>query len=180
MSQVLFDNKNIEYGVRLLVACICGAIIGVERYKRSKGAGIRTHMLVALGAALFTIISKYGFEDVVCLENIQADAARVASNIVTGVSFLGAGLIFVRGDKVQGLTTAAGIWVTAAVGLTIGCGMYTTGFFCACFILVTQIIFHHGFFKGMENYSHSRVVISVENNDEILLKSTLKDIEMQY
>ena len=77
MSQVLFDNKNIEYGVRLLVACICGAIIGVERYKRSKGAGIRTHMLVALGAALFTIISKYGFEDVVCLENIQADAARV-------------------------------------------------------------------------------------------------------
>ena len=170
MSQVLFDNKNIEYGVRLLVACICGAIIGVERYKRSKGAGIRTHMLVALGAALFTIISKYGFEDVVCLENIQADAARVASNIVTGVSFLGAGLIFVRGDKVQGLTTAAGIWVTAAVGLTIGCGMYTTGFFCACFILVTQIIFHHGFFKGMENYSHSRVVISVENNDEILLK----------
>ena len=101
MSQVLFDNKNIEYGVRLLVACICGAIIGVERYKRSKGAGIRTHMLVALGAALFTIISKYGFEDVVCLENIQADAARVASNIVTGVSFLGAGLIFVRGDKVQ-------------------------------------------------------------------------------
>lgn len=170
MSQVLFDNKNIEYGVRLLVACICGAIIGVERYKRSKGAGIRTHMLVALGAALFTIISKYGFEDVVCLENIQADAARVASNIVTGVSFLGAGLIFVRGDKVQGLTTAAGIWVTAAVGLTIGCGMCTTGFFCACFILVTQIIFHHGFFKGMENYSHSRVVISVENNDEILLK----------
>ena len=149
MSQVLFDNKNIEYGVRLLVACICGAIIGVERYKRSKGAGIRTHMLVALGAALFTIISKYGFEDVVGLENIQADAARVASNIVTGVSFLGAGLIFVRGDKVQGLTTAAGIWVTAAVGLTIGCGMYTTGFFCACFILMIQIILHHGFFTEM-------------------------------
>lgn len=148
MSQVLFDNKNIEYGVRLLVACICGAIIGVERYKRSKGAGIRTHMLVALGAALFTIISKYGFEDVVCLENIQADAARVASNIVTGVSFLGAGLIFVRGDKVRGSDNCS--W-----NLGYGCSRSNhwlwnvyDRFFCACFILVTQIIFHHGFLRN--------------------------------
>lgn len=70
----------------MLVACICGAIIGVERYKRSKGAGIRTHMLVALGAALFTIISKYGFEDVVCLENIR-QSSQSASNIVTGSKF---------------------------------------------------------------------------------------------
>lgn len=175
MSQVLFDNKNIEYGVRLLVACICGAIIGVERYKRSKGAGIRTHMLVALGAALFTIISKYGFEDVVCLENIQADAARVASNIVTGVSFLGAGLIFVRGDKVQGLTTAAGIWVTAAVGLTIGCGMYTTGFFCACFILVTQILL-----KLKQLFQNKRITIEeshVKRHRNAVLTYTM-DISM--
>lgn len=113
------------------VACCMYMWSHYRRWKiqKKQRSGYTYTYACCIRSSTFTIISKYGFEDVVCLENIQADAARVASNIVTGVSFLGAGLIFVRGDKVQGLTTAAGIWVTAAVGLTIGCGMYTTGFF---------------------------------------------------
>ncbi|MCR5521890.1 MAG: MgtC/SapB family protein [Lachnospiraceae bacterium] len=112
--------------LRLFAALICGAVIGFERKKRAKKAGIRTHCLVALGAAVFAIVSKYGFIDLTTPGN-DADIARVAANVVTGVSFLGAGVIFLRNKSVSGLTTAAGIWSVSAVGLAIGCGLYTVG-----------------------------------------------------
>lgn len=105
------------------LALVLSACIGVEREYRQKNAGLRTHTLVGLGAALFMLISKYGFSDVVVKGLIVADPSRVAAQIVSGVGFLGAGLIFVRRDTVRGLTTAASIWVTAAVGAAAGAGL---------------------------------------------------------
>jgi putative Mg2+ transporter-C (MgtC) family protein len=108
-----------ELGVALLLA---GAI-GLEREIRGKDAGLRTHTLVGVGAALFMLVSKYGFTDVLEKGLIVLDPSRMAAQIVSGVGFLGAGLIFVRRDSVRGLTTAAGIWVTAAVGSAAGAGL---------------------------------------------------------
>ncbi len=99
------------------------AVIGLEREIRQKSAGLRTHTLVGVGAALFMLISKYGFTDVLVPGQVILDPSRVAAQIVTGIGFLGAGLIFVRQDAVRGLTTAAAIWVTAAIGAASGAGL---------------------------------------------------------
>lgn len=127
---------------RLLLAVLCGAAIGFERSRRQKEAGIRTHIMVTLGAALVVIVSKYGFLDVAGAPGINVDVSRMAANIITGVSFLGAGVIFLRGGYVKGLTTAAGIWSTAGVGCAIGAGMYIIGICTTAMIIVIQIILH--------------------------------------
>jgi putative Mg2+ transporter-C (MgtC) family protein len=108
----------VEMVLRLLVATALAAVIGYDREVRGKAAGMRTHVMIALGAAAFTLASLYGFGG--------ADASRVASGVVAGVGFLGAGVIFRggTGSSVAGLTTAASIWVTAGVGLATGCGLY--------------------------------------------------------
>ncbi|GAA1807425.1 MgtC/SapB family protein [Luedemannella flava] len=108
-----------ELGLALLLS----AAIGLEREMRQKSAGLRTTTLVGLGAALIMLISKYGFADVVG-ENVELDPSRMASLVVSGIGFIGGGLIFVRRDAVHGLTTAAVIWVTAAVGLAAGAGLW--------------------------------------------------------
>jgi putative Mg2+ transporter-C (MgtC) family protein len=105
------------------LALVLSAAIGLEREIRQKHAGLRTHTLVGVGAALFMLISKYGFTDVLEPRLVVLDPSRVAAQIVTGVGFLGAGLIFVRRNSVRGLTTAAGIWVTAAIGSAAGAGL---------------------------------------------------------
>jgi putative Mg2+ transporter-C (MgtC) family protein len=105
------------------LALALSAAVGLEREIRQKNAGLRTHTLVGVGAALFMLISKYGFTDVLEPRLVVLDPSRVAAQIVTGVGFLGAGLIFVRRDSVRGLTTAASIWVTAAIGAASGAGL---------------------------------------------------------
>ena len=170
MTQVLIPLMDAECALRLVVACLCGALIGSERTKKYKGAGIRTHMIVALGAALFVIVSRYGFIDVVAQEGVQVDVARVASNVVTGVSFLGAGLINTRGDSIHGLTTAAGVWVVAALGLAIGSGLYVLGIFGTFAILVVQWIFHHGFGTKYDSMFTNRVVVNMEDDTKSFQK----------
>jgi putative Mg2+ transporter-C (MgtC) family protein len=108
-----------ELGLALLLS----TAVGVEREIKQKSAGLRTHALVGAGAAVFMLISKYGFSDVLEPGRIVVDPSRVAAQIVTGIGFIGAGLIFVRQDAVRGLTTAASIWVTAAIGAAAGCGL---------------------------------------------------------
>jgi putative Mg2+ transporter-C (MgtC) family protein len=108
-----------ELGLALLLS----AAVGLEREIRQKDAGLRTHTLVGVGAALFMLISKYGFTDVLESRLVVLDPSRVAAQIVSGIGFLGAGLIFVRRDSVRGLTTAASIWVTAAIGAAAGAGL---------------------------------------------------------
>ena len=103
--------------LRLLIAGLLGGIIGLEREFRAKEAGLRTHFIVALGSALFMLISQYAFSG-------RFDAARVAAQVVSGIGFIGAGVIIFQKNVVRGVTTAAGLWVAAAIGLACGAGMY--------------------------------------------------------
>jgi putative Mg2+ transporter-C (MgtC) family protein len=106
-----------------LLALVLSALIGVEREFRAKSAGLRTHTLVGLGAAVFMIVSKYGFGDLVDIQGVSVDPSRIAAQVVSGIGFIGGGLIFVRRDIVRGLTTAATVWVAAAVGMAAGAGL---------------------------------------------------------
>lgn len=140
--------QYLEFFLRIIIACVCGAVIGFERSKRFKEAGIRTHIIVCCAAALTMVISKYGFTDMVDASGIPyngtrtTDPARLAAQIVSGVSFLGAGIIFRNGSSIRGLTTAAGIWATAGIGLAVGAGMYIIGIFTTVLIAVLQVVMH--------------------------------------
>jgi putative Mg2+ transporter-C (MgtC) family protein len=105
------------------LAFVLSSLIGLEREWRQKSAGLRTHTLVGVGAALFILISKYGFTDVLSEGRVVLDPSRVAAGVVSGIGFIGGGLIFVRGDIVRGLTTAAIVWMTAAIGMACGAGL---------------------------------------------------------
>ncbi|MGH3263638.1 MAG: MgtC/SapB family protein [Trebonia sp.] len=127
-----------ELGLALLLS----ACVGLEREIRQKDAGLRTHTLVGLGAALFMLVSKYGFSDVILYGRVVLDPSRVAAQIVSGIGFLGAGLIFVRRDTVRGLTTAASIWVTAAIGAAAGAGLpILAAVTTATYVLVVSMLF---------------------------------------
>ena len=126
----------LELPLRLLGAALLGAAIGYEREMRGKGAGLRTHMLVALGSALFMTISIYGFPDA-----NRFDASRVAAGVVGGLGFLCAGIIM-KNRHVSGLTTAAGLWVTGAVGLGMGGGMYEMSILCTFLMILCLEVMH--------------------------------------
>ena len=136
-------DEQIIWCLRIAAAAVCGCVIGYERTRRSKGAGIRTHMIIAMSAALMTVVSKYGFLDMVG-SGLNADATRIASNIVTGIPFLGAGVILVRQKKasVQGLTTAAGMWATCGIGMAFCAGLYAIGVFGTLLLIVMQLLLH--------------------------------------
>lgn len=116
---------NLDFVLRLLVAGVLGAIIGLDREYRAKEAGYRTHFLVSLGSALIMIVSQYGFQDIIQENSVTLDPSRVAAQVVSGIGFIGAGTIIFQKQIVRGLTTAAGIWATAGIGLAVGAGMYT-------------------------------------------------------
>ena len=122
-----------EWLLRLFAALAAGFIIGLERHNRAKEPGIRTHALVALASCVLMLISKYGFRDIG-----TGDPGRVAASVVSGIGFLGAGAIFIRHDAVQGLTTAAGIWSTSAIGLGFGSGMYVIGVVATALTYIVQ------------------------------------------
>jgi putative Mg2+ transporter-C (MgtC) family protein len=113
-----------EFVLRIFIAALLGGAIGLEREYRAKEAGLRTHFLVGMGAALFMLMSMYGYGDVVGKPGYRVDPSRVAAQVVSGIGFIGAGTIIFQRHIVRGLTTAAGLWVTAAIGLTCGSGMY--------------------------------------------------------
>ena len=115
-----------EFLIRITVAAVLGGLIGLEREYRAKEAGYRTHFLVAMGSALFMIVSAYGFGEAMVSDLHRWDVSRVAAQVVSGIGFIGAGTIIFRKSEnvVVGLTTAAGLWVTAAIGLACGGGLY--------------------------------------------------------
>lgn len=133
---------QLDYLLRLFIAAVCGMAIGYERKNRMKEAGIRTHFIVAIGAAIIMIISKYGFQDQIGWPNMSLDPSRIAAQVVTGVGFLGAGVIFMQKQTIVGLTTAAGVWVTAAIGLSIGSGLYFVGIAATVITILGQILLH--------------------------------------
>lgn len=138
---------HLHYIFRIVLAGICGILIGYERKNRAKEAGLRTHCIVACASALMMVISKYAFFDLVQGDmypgvDIRLDPSRVAQGIVSGVGFLGAGMIFVRKNTIKGLTTAAGIWATSGIGMAIGGGMYVVGIVSTAIVLTIQLVLH--------------------------------------
>ena len=140
--------KELSTLAGVLLAIVLGFAIGFERKLRFKEAGIRTHTIVCMGAALMMVVSKYGFSDV------QADGARVAAQIVSGIGFLGAGIIMFRGQKIHGITTAAGVWATAGVGMAAGAGMHVVATGATLLLIIVQCICHidKGPFKTKKYY----------------------------
>ncbi len=128
--------KELHYLIGIAVAVVLGFAIGFERKLRYKAASIRTHTIVCVGAALMMVVSKYAFDGQV------SDPGRIAAQIVSGIGFLGAGIIMFRGQKMHGLTTAAGIWATAGVGMASGAGLYIVATCTTIIIIAAQCIFH--------------------------------------
>lgn len=130
--------STLGFIIRLAVAAALGGIIGLEREYRAKEAGFRTHFLVAMGSALFMVLSMYGFGSVLTGLGPQAsyDPSRIASQVVTGIGFIGAGTIIFQKHVVKGLTTAAGLWVTSAIGMTCGAGMYALAVATTIMVLI--------------------------------------------
>ena len=130
----------VELCMRLVLAAICGLLMGLERSRRYKGAGLRTHITACCAAALFMVISKYGFSDLVPgeLGTRGSDSARIAAGVVSGISFLCGGVIIKVGNGIHGLNTAVGIWFTAAIGLCIGSGLYAVAGFATILGIVLQ------------------------------------------
>ena len=175
-----------ELLLRLVVAALCGSLVGLERSRRFKDAGIRTHSLVACAAALLMIVSKYGFTDLeqagVFFPGTRgADPARIAAQVVSGISFLGAGIIYRdRNFTTKGLTTAAGIWAVAAIGLAVGAGLYLVGVFTTVYIVILQY-FLHKIAVGNERNSdvHLDLVLNNGSTYQQRLMDKLKEWDAQ-
>lgn len=148
---------NLELLLRVFLACLCEMIIGLERENRSKFAGVRTHILVSLGASHAMIVSKYGFYD-----SVEFDAARIAAQIVSGIGFLGAGVIFLKKETVTGLTTVAGIWATSIIGMVLGSGLYFMGISSAIIVVIIQTVLYRNEYFSLNKTLHS---LTIEAND---------------
>ena len=159
-----FFYTNLEFLLRLVIAGVCGALIGYERKNRLKEAGVRTHLIVCLASALMMIVSKYGFSDVAGQNGIGVDPSRIAAQIVSGVGFLGAGIIFIRKQAISGLTTAAGIWGTAGVGMAVGSGLYFIGIAAVVLIILVQIVLHRNI-RWLKVPVVEQVTIQMEDKD---------------
>lgn len=168
ISQTLFteDLLILEVVLRLLLAVVIGFAIGFERKMRFKEAGVRTHTIVSIGSCLYMLISMYAFNG--------ADTSRVAAQIVSGIGFLGAGMIFYHKEMIHGLTTAAGIWATAAIGMAAGAGWYIVSIIATVLIILIQCIMHMNF-KLFHSHHFVKVnVVFKDNEGEISEK--IKDL----
>ena len=163
---------NFDFVLRLLVAGILGAVIGLDREYRAKEAGYRTHFLVSLGSALIMIVSQYGFQEIIKEDSVTLDPSRVAAQVVSGIGFIGAGTIIFQKQIVRGLTTAAGIWATAGIGLAVGAGMYVIGIAAMVLTLVGLEVLSY-LFKSIGMKS-SMITFSTDN------KQVLKGIADRF
>lgn len=127
---------------RLFLAVVLGGLIGLEREQHSHAAGFRTHILVCLGSALIMLLSAYGFSAFVDEENVRIDPARLAAQVISGIGFLGAGTILRNGLSISGLTTAASLWVVAAIGLSVGAGFYLAAVVACVMVLISLYVLH--------------------------------------
>ncbi|MGM9718249.1 MgtC/SapB family protein [Prevotella sp. P2-180] len=163
----------LDITLRLITAMVLGGVIGIEREFRSKDAGFRTHFLVALGSALFTVVSQYGFG--IDLK----DSSRVAAQVVSGIGFLGAGTIIFQKNMVRGLTTAAGLWVTAAIGLACGTGLYVVATITTALVLIGLESLHTFIPQlGKAAVQLGFVVTSKKTVSEVLKRLKDEDIEV--
>ncbi|WP_416435079.1 MgtC/SapB family protein [Lactococcus lactis] len=170
--QITFLTQ-LDWLIRLILAGVCGYAIGYERNSRSKNAGTRTHLIVALSAALMIIVSKYGFMDIISTHGVNLDPSRIAAQIVSGIGFLGAGMIFVHNQSVNGLTTAAGIWATSGIGMAIGSGLYFIG------IVATLLILHQNY-RWIKSATSDHLILQLEDFEGLqLLQQQLKEEDVK-
>ena len=142
LIDVEFIGLQFRLFLRVALAMVCGGVIGIERQQRIKVAGTRTHMMISMAAALMMIISKYGFTDVMTTTGVSWDVSRVAASIITGIGILGGIVITGRQGRVSGVTTAAGLMATIAIGMAYGSGMYVMGIGGTALILIMQYLRH--------------------------------------
>ena len=157
-----------DFILRIFVAGLMGALIGLEREYRAKEAGYRTHFLVSMGSALLMIVSQYGFDTLLGETGIGLDPSRIAAQVVTGIGFIGAGTIIINKQIVRGLTTAVGVWVTSGIGLAIGAGMYVLGI-CATFLVLAGLELLRFLFGnvGLHSTYIELIVSSAESLDKL-------------
>ena len=163
-----FNLEQLWLALDLILAALLGFFIGLERKLRDKEAGIRTHTIVAFGAALMMVISKYAFGS-------EADSARVAAQIVAGVGFLGAGIIVYRKNVVHGLTTAAGVWTTAGIGMACGGGLWLIAIIATIVLVLIQWCLHRKIFRHKKMFSIK--IIFLQKTDERDQVKKLFDID---
>jgi putative Mg2+ transporter-C (MgtC) family protein len=158
-----------QIAIRLVISAILGSLVGWDRQRKEGAAGLRTHMLVCVGSTLIMIVSAFGFEDILGRPDVVLDPSRIAAQVVTGIGFLGAGtIIFLRQQVIRGLTTAAGLWSVAAVGLAIGGGMYSAAILATFIILLILAAL-----KPLENRMFKR-----ESLRTILLTLDIKQVSL--
>ena len=141
-----FNIDQVFWAFDLILAAILGFLIGLERKRRDKEAGIKTHTIVAFGSALMMLISRYAFGD-------GADTARVAAQIVAGIGFLGSGIIVYKKNVVSGLTTAAGVWTTAGIGMACGGGLYIIAIISTGVLILIHLLLHKKIFKNKRTFA---------------------------
>src|ERR1039457_3283976 len=135
------DGQGVKQFMEIGAAFVLSAAVGLEREIRQKSAGLRTYTIVGTTAALFLLISKYGFTNVLADGRVVLDPSRVAAQIVSGIGFIGAGLIFVRGDRVKGLTTAATVWLVTGIGMACGAGLPLLALAVTCAYFIVAFVF---------------------------------------
>lgn len=179
-SYFYYDNIHFlgVFIIRLILAVILGGMIGYERELRSKEAGLRTHILVALGAALVMMVSQYGFFAVVGTD-IRVDPSRIAAQVVSGIGFIGAGVIFKEQGTIKGLSTAAGLWGVAAIGLAVGSGLYALAIAATVIVLVVFELLKRVSVKfyskqidleiGSKNGAHLEFIKNLETRKNIVI-----------
>lgn len=180
MNHDLTMISHFEVLLRLMLAAILGGLIGLERERTSWFAGLRTHMLVCMGSTLIMIVSQYGFQDVLQKQMIILDPSRVAAQVVSGIGFLGTGTILFWKNTIKGLTTAASLWAVAAVGLSIGGGLYLAAVSMTIMIFIVlagikpleKILFKRKFTKEIK--LSVKPTISLKNVEEILTQLNLR------
>ncbi|AJY74758.1 MgtC/SapB family protein [Paenibacillus beijingensis] len=148
----VWQINHLELTVRLTLAIVLGGLIGLERELGGHHAGFRTHILVCLGSAAIMLLSMYGFSEYAAEPNVRMDPARLAAQVISGIGFLGAGTIVRTGLTISGLTTAASLWVVAAIGLSVGAGFYY-GASISTFLVVVSLFFLN---KVEKNFSHAK------------------------
>ncbi|NHN29901.1 MgtC/SapB family protein [Paenibacillus sp. S3N08] len=136
----VWEITHLELTVRMILAVILGGLIGIEREWSNHAAGFRTHILVCLGSATIMLLSSYGFSQFVNEGNVRMDPARLAAQVISGIGFLGAGAILRNGNMIKGLTTAASVWVVAAIGLSVGAGFYVGAMLCTFLVLISLFL----------------------------------------
>ncbi len=178
-----FLETELIHLLRIALACICGGIIGLEREHREKSAGLKTHIMIALAASLMMIISKYGFLDVMGIEGLSCDVSRVAAGIITGLGIFSGCIIFTsKQGIVSGITTAAGIWVTIAIGMSLGAGMYFIGLTTTLLVEIIQIIFHKNlkiYKQPMRGNLHIRIGETKKSFEQIEKDLAVYDIVLR-